>query len=293
MSNLTLLIMAAGMGSRYGGLKQLDAMGPNGETIIDYSVYDAILSGFNKVVFIIRKDFENEFKIKITDKYLDKIQVEFAIQDIHSLPTGFVCPNGREKPWGTGHAILSASNTISEPFCVINADDFYGRDAYKTIANYYTKGNISFSMVAYRLDQTLSSHGGVSRGICEIDNGYLSSIVETNNVKQSSNGITSGHNFNLDGKEPVSVNMWGFTPIIFDYLKEMFKDFVKENISNLKSEFLIPSINNDLIQSNKENIFVLNSEASWFGVTYKEDKKYVMDKIRVLINKGIYPNKLF
>ena len=252
MSNLTLLIMAAGMGSRYGGLKQLDAMGPNGETIIDYSVYDALLSGFKKVVFIIRKEFEDEFKIKVTDKYLGKIQVEFAIQDIQSLPTGFVCPNGREKPWGTGHAILSASSIISEPFCVINADDFYGRDAYKTIANYYNKGNTSFSMVTYRLDQTLSSHGGVSRGICEIDNGYLSSIVETNNVKQSSNGITSGHNFNLDGKEPVSVNMWGFTPIIFDYLKEMFKDFLKENISNLKSEFLIPSINNDLIQNNKE-----------------------------------------
>ncbi len=293
MSNLTLLIMAAGMGSRYGGLKQLDAMGPNGETIIDYSVYDAILSGFNKVVFIIRKDFEDEFKIKITDKYLDKIQVEFAIQDIHSLPTGFVCPNGREKPWGTGHAILSASNTISEPFCAINADDFYGRDAYKTIANYYTKGNTSFSMVAYRLDQTLSSHGGVSRGICEVDNGYLSSIVETNNVKQSSNGITSDQSSNLDGIEPVSVNMWGFTPIIFDYLKEMFEDFLKKNISNLKSEFLIPSINNHLIQNNKEDIFVLNSESSWFGVTYKEDKKFVMDKIRELINKGMYPNKLF
>ena len=293
MSNLTLLIMAAGMGSRYGGLKQLDAMGPNGETIIDYSVYDALLSGFNKVVFIIRKEFEDEFKIKVTDKYLDKIQVEFAIQDIHSLPTGFVCPNGREKPWGTGHAILSASSIISEPFCVINADDFYGREAYKTIANYYNKGNTSFSMVAYRLDQTLSSHGGVSRGICEIDNGYLSSIVETNNVKQSSNGITSDQTSNLNGIEPVSVNMWGFTPIIFDYLKEMFKDFLKENISNLKSEFLIPSINNNLIQNNKENIFVLNSEASWFGVTYKEDKKYVMDKIRELINKGTYPSKLF
>ena len=293
MSNLTLLIMAAGMGSRYGGLKQLDAMGPNGETIIDYSVYDALLSGFNKVVFIIRKEFEDEFKIKVTDKYLDKIQVEFAIQDIHSLPTGFVCPNGREKPWGTGHAILSASSIISEPFCVINADDFYGRDAYKTIANYYNKGNTSFSMVAYRLDQTLSSHGGVSRGICEIDNGYLSSIVETNNVKQSSNGITSDQTSNLNGIEPVSVNMWGFTPIIFDYLKEMFKDFLKENISNLKNEFLIPSINNNLIQNNKESIFVLKSEASWFGVTYKEDKKYVMDKIRELINKGTYPNKLF
>ena len=239
MNNITLLVMAAGMGSRYGGLKQLDAVGPNGETIIDYSVFDAIEAGFNKVVFIIRREFVNEFKAKITDKYAGKIQVQFAFQDIHDLPNGFKCPEGREKPWGTGQAILSASNLINETFCVINADDFYGQESFKKLADFYSRKNHVFSMMAFRLERTLSSFGGVTRGICEVENERLSTVVETENV--------------------------------------------------LKTEKVI----NDLIQTRREQVYVLHSNAPWFGVTYKEDKQYVVNEIQKLIDEGVYPQELF
>ena len=285
--------MAAGMGSRYGGLKQLDAVGPNSETIIDYSVYDAIQAGFNKVVFIIRKDFEVQFKSQITEKYTGHIQVEFAFQELNALPNEFQCPEGREKPWGTGHAILTAADLIHEPFVVINGDDYYGGESFKVVANYYNNGADNFSMVAFQLDKTLSIFGGVTRGICTVENGSLSMVVETENLQKTENELTSDRKINLDGSEPVSMNMWGFTPVLFDYLNEMIIEFLKKDGHEMKSEFLIPSVINNLIQSGRETVHVLRSSSSWFGVTYKDDKPYVMGEIQKLVDRGIYPQKLF
>ena len=293
MNDVTLLVMAAGMGSRYGGLKQLDAIGPNGETIIDYSVYDAVKSGFSKVVFIIRREFEKEFKERISDQYTGKIQVEFAFQELQALPYGFTCPEGRKKPWGTGHAILSALDLISGPFVVINGDDYYGRESFKVVSDYYREGAGQFSMVAFQLDKTLSIFGGVTRGLCTVKEGKLDTIIETENLQKTENGISSDRDIALDGTEPVSMNMWGFTPVLFDYLKDMFVEFLNEYGTELKSEFLIPSVINDLIQSGREQVHVLRSNSSWFGVTYKEDKPYVMGEIQKLINAGAYPLKLF
>jgi len=285
--------MAAGMGSRYGGLKQLDAIGPSGETIIDYSVYDAIKAGFTKVVFIIRKDFEQEFKSKITDKYEGQIQVEFAFQDLNDLPDEFTCPEGREKPWGTGHAILSARNVINEPFVAINGDDFYGRESFKVVADYYNKGANNFSMVAFQLDKTLSIFGGVTRGLCTVKDEKLDTVIETDNLQKADNGVSSDREIELDGSEPVSMNVWGFTPILFKYLEEKFVEFLSKNGTEMKSEYLIPSVVNELIQSGQETVHVLRSGATWFGVTYKEDKPYVEGEIEKLVNKDEYPGKLF
>lgn len=293
MNNITLLIMAAGMGSRYGGLKQLDAIGPSGETIIDYSVYDAIKAGFTKVVFIIRKDFEQEFKSKITDKYEGQIQVEFAFQDLNDLPDEFTCPEGREKPWGTGHAILSARNVINEPFVAINGDDFYGRESFKVVADYYNKGANNFSMVAFQLDKTLSIFGGVTRGLCTVKDEKLDTVIETDNLQKTDNGVSSDSEIELDGSEPVSMNVWGFTPILFKYLEENFVKFLSENGTEMKSEYLIPSVVNELIQRGQETVHVLRSGATWFGVTYKEDKPYVEGEIEKLVNEDEYPGKLF
>jgi dTDP-glucose pyrophosphorylase len=293
MRDISLLIMAAGMGSRYGGLKQLDQVGPNGETIIDYSVYDAIKAGFTKIVFIIRDDFESQFKSQITNKYLDLIDLEFAYQDINYLPSGFSPPKNREKPWGTGHAILSAKPYINEPFIVINGDDFYGRESFKTIADYYQNEENHFSMVTFRLENTLSIFGGVTRGLCTVINEKLNTVVETSNLEKNNNGVSSDNGELLKGDEPVSMNMWGFTPILFDYLEEKFINFLKEEGSELKSEYLIPSVINDLIQAGDESVHILNSSESWFGVTYKEDKPYVVGEIQKLIEKGVYPKKLF
>jgi len=293
MQNISLLIMAAGIGSRYGGLKQLDQVGPNGETIIDYSVYDAIKAGFTKVVFIIREDFESQFKSQITNKYINQIDLEFVFQDINHLPSGFRPPIGREKPWGTGHAILSAKSYINEPFAVINGDDFYGKQSFNTIADYYQNEVKQFSMVTFRLENTLSIFGGVTRGLCTVKNEKLNTVVETSNLQKTNNGVSSDNGELLKGDEPVSMNMWGFTPILFDYLEEKFIDFLKEEGSESKSEYLIPSVINDLIQTDQESVHILNSSESWFGVTYKEDKPYVVGEIQKLIEKGVYPNKLF
>jgi len=293
MKDITLLVMAAGMGSRYGGLKQLDPVGPNGETIIDYSVYDAIRSGFNKVVFIIRREFEKEFKSQITNKYEGSIKVEFAFQELNALPNNFNCPEGRIKPWGTGQAILTAAGLINEPFVAINGDDFYGRDSYGVIADYYKSEGDSFSMVAFQLGNTLSDFGGVSRGLCAVENGLLSTVVETHNIKRGSEGVTSDEDISLDGTEPVSMNVWGFTPDLFDHLRSMFHDFLERDGKEMKSEFLIPSVVNNLIHANTKHVKVLRTDSSWFGVTYKEDKPYVVKQIQALIDNDEYPNKLF
>ena len=294
MSDLTLLVMAAGMGTRYGGLKQLDPVGPNNETIIDYSVYDAIRTGFSKVVFIIREEFRSEFENKITNKYADRINVEFAIQDLNNLPAGFSCPESREKPWGTGQAILSASKIIDEPFAVINGDDFYGKESFSLISEFYTEDkNTSFSMVAFQLQNTLSNFGGVSRGICTVNNRYVENISETHDIVINNNSISSSSNKKLDGLEPVSMNMWGFTPKLFSYLERGFSQFLKLHLNEEKSEYLIPSEINNLIESNEEKVRILKSASSWFGVTYKEDKPFVETQIQDLITSGTYPSKLF
>lgn len=294
MKDITLLVMAAGMGSRYGGLKQLDAVGPSGETIIDFSVYDAIRAGYNKVVFIIREDFEKQFKEKISNKYEDKIKVEIVYQDLHDLPNSFSCPKDRSKPWGTGHAILAARNVISEPFAAINGDDFYGRESFKIISDHYSSVNSGFAMAAFQLDKTLSDYGSVSRGICEQNLNQLVTVVETHGIKKSSAGdIECDRDISLLGNELVSMNMWGFMPSIFDHLEKMFNEFLDENISDLKSEFLIPSVVNDLIEKNIEKVQVLKTKSTWFGVTYIEDKPFVKNQIKELIQTGIYPEKLF
>ena len=293
MKNITLLVMAAGMGSRYGGLKQLEAVGPGGETIIDYSVYDAIRAGFNKVVFIIRKDFEQEFTSQITDKYAGKIQVEFAFQDLHDLPDGFTCPEGREKPWGTGHAILTVADLIHEPFVAINGDDFYGLESFEVVAKYYQSGRGTFSMVAFQLDKTLSEFGGVTRGLCTVKDGLLDTVIETGELRQSDHGISSDRDIELDGNEPVSMNVWGFTPDLFDYLQSMFVDFLEKEGNEMKSEYLIPFVVNGLIRSGQEKVHVLRSNAAWFGVTYKKDRTFVLGEIQKLIQMGVYPEKLF
>ena len=293
MSDITLLIMAAGMGSRYGGLKQLDSVGPNQETIIDYSVYDAIRAGFDKVVFVIRKEFHKEFKSLITDKYFGKIKVEFAFQELENLPTDFSCPEKRKKPWGTGHAILSAKNIIQEPFVAINGDDFYGLESFKVVADYYQNGGGEFTMVAFQLDNTLSDFGSVTRGLCTLKGNKLDTVVETGGLLMSEKGMMSDRNIHLNGKEPVSMNVWGFTPDLFGYLESMFIQFLKEEGDELKSEYLIPSVVNNLIQTDRKSVHILHSSAKWFGVTYKEDKSYVMKEIKRLIKDGHYPKKLF
>ena len=293
MNDITLLIMAAGMGSRYGGLKQLDPVGPSGETIIDYSVYDAIRSGFNKIVFIIRKDFEKEFRSQITDKYQDRIKVEFAFQDLNDLPQGFTCPEGRIKPWGTGHAILTASELIQEPFVAINGDDFYGYESFKIVADYYQGEGATFSMVAFQLDKTLSEFGGVTRGLCTVRTGVLDTVVETGDLMRTEDGISSDRDIELDGSEPVSMNVWGFTPDLFEHLKAMFIDFLDKEGGEMKSEYLIPTVVNNLIRSGQKQVHVLRTSSKWFGVTYKEDKPFVSQQIQELIDDDTYPKQLF
>lgn len=298
----TLLVLAAGLGSRYGGLKQLDKLGPNGETIIDYSIYDAIRAGFGKVVFVIRKDIEEEFREVIISKLSGKIEVDYCLQELEYLPKGFELPADRKKPWGTGHAILMAANKINEPFGVINADDFYGADAFKVLAEFFATlktGNENiYSMVGYDVSNTLSDFGSVSRGVClENDENYLLSVTERSQIERSHNGIAykdeTGDLIFLIPQTIVSMNFWGFTPQIFKQLSEHFTGFLKENIQNPKSEFFIPSVVNDLIEAKESSVKVLHSSARWFGVTYREDRELAVSKIKQLVEEGIYPENLW
>ena len=293
MNNITLLVIAAGLGSRFGGLKQIASVGINGESIIDYSVYDAIESGFNKVVFVIRSEFKKEFEENISRKYAGKIQVEFVFQELNSLPNGLLCPKERKLPWGTGHAILSASKLIKEPFCVINADDFYGRESFKKIIEFFSKDSKNLSMIYFKLGRTLSPFGGVSRAICKLNNGVLSNLIEKENIQNINGIITSNKILKLDARTPVSLNMWGFRPFIFDHLEEMFINFYNKNGEDLNSEFLIPTVINYLIQTQSEKVFALNSNSNWFGITYKEDISFVGSKLQKIVNNGEYPKELF
>ena len=302
MNSVTLLVLAAGMGSRYGGLKQLDAVGPNGETVIDYSVFDAIRAGFKKVVFIIREDFKKEFQSSIGNKFQSQIEVEYAYQKLEVLPPGYSLPQDREKPWGTGHAILSAKQVVNEPFAVINADDFYGKLAYQKIFQYLSTVSIdsspsSFCMVGYPLINTLSEFGSVSRGICIVsDQNKLESVNELTCIQKIENEIVNEAEVQkrqvLSGDEVVSMNMWGFTPQLFSQLEKLFSEFLSENIDNLSSEFYIPFAVDNLIQSNIATVEVLETTEQWFGVTYKEDKSYVQSAVCNLIKSGEYPSKI-
>lgn len=298
----TLLILAAGMGSRYGGLKQLDAMGPSGEVVLDYSVFDAIRAGFGKVVFVIRRDFEEQFRSQIGARFGDRIQVDYAFQDINDLPTGFTVPEGRTKPWGTAHAVLAAEKVVHEPFLMINADDFYGRDAFaKMAANLTTArpddGIDHYSMVGYYLKNTLSDHGSVARGVCTRDaNGMLASITEMTKIFKTASGAENRETDPaqpLTGEEVVSMNFFGFTPSLFGHLRAAFTEFLKVSGGDAKAECYAPKVVDDLIKAGRADVKVLESNDSWFGVTYPEDKADVVASIRALVAAGAYPQNLW
>lgn len=297
----TLFVLAAGMGSRYGGLKQLDGLGPNGETIMDYSIFDAIRGGFGKLVFVIRKDFENDFRNKIISKYENHIPVELVFQSIDDLPAGFTCPEGRTKPWGTNHAVLMGKDVIKEPFAVINADDFYGRDSFavlgKALSEMGGKKN-DYCMVGYRVGNTLSESGSVARGICGTnEGGYLTTVVERTEIMRVNGPVCykdeKGEWVAIEDNTPVSMNMWGFTPDYFKYSEDYFVEFLKENRENLKAEYYIPLMVNKLINDGTARVKVLDTTAKWFGVTYAADRQSVVDKIQALVDAGEYPAKLF
>jgi hypothetical protein len=297
----TLVVLAAGMGSRYGGLKQIDPMGPSGETILDYSVFDALRAGFSKVVFIIRPDFEADFRNNVSSKFEHLVDVEYAFQTLDKLPSGWSVPVGREKPWGTTHAILCAADVVKENFAVINADDFYGQESY-AVLNEELSGVDSlantFSMVGFTLRNTLSDHGSVARGVCTTsENALLTHIDEMTNLSREGSGALytreDGSVLNLTGDEPVSMNMWGFTPRLFDHLDRVFQEFLRTSGTELKSECFIPLTVGQLITEKHVTCKVLRSNSTWFGVTYKEDKEIVQGSIAALVEKGKYPQSLW
>ncbi|MFC2493846.1 MAG: sugar phosphate nucleotidyltransferase [Prevotella sp.] len=300
----TLLLLAAGMGSRYGGLKQLDGLGPNGETIMDYSIYDAIKAGFGKIVFVIRKDFEKDFKEKILSKYEGHIPAELVFQSLDALPEGFAVPEGREKPWGTNHAVMMAKDVIKEPFCVINCDDFYNRDSFMVIGKFLSElpGNAknAYAMVGFRVGNTLSENGTVARGVCSTDeNGLLTTVVERTEIMRVDGKVCykdeQGQWVAIADNTPVSMNMWGFTPDYFDYSEAYFKEFLSDekNRTNLKAEFFIPLMVNKLVNDKTATVKVLDTTSKWFGVTYSADREGTVERIQSLINEGVYPAKLF
>lgn len=298
MKDVTLVVMAAGIGSRFGGgIKQLEPVGPSGEIIMDYSIYDALEAGFNKVVFVIRKDLEKDFDEIIGQRMKKKVHVEYAFQELNNIPTAYQETfKDRTKPWGTGQAILACQNLVHEPFLVINADDYYGKEAYVEAYNYLTKKHdqtrLPACMVGFVLKNTLSDNGGVTRGICQESNHKLVDIVETHNIEKRDGQAIVGDKI-IDSESVVSMNMWGLYPEIFTILETGFNDFLQSlDKSDLKSEYLLPTIIGDLLKNKKITVEVLRSRDEWFGVTYKEDKDSVKQSIQELVNKGIYPNQL-
>lgn len=297
----TLFVLAAGMGSRYGGLKQLDGLGPNGETIMDYSVYDAIKAGFGKVVFVIRKDFEKDFREKVLSKYEGVVPTEVVFQALDKLPEGYTCPADRTKPWGTNHAVLMGKEAIKEPFAVINADDFYGRDAFRVIAKelqrpHDRKGD--YCMVGFRVGNTMTENGSVARGVCQTKEGLLTSVVERTAISYDNNHNIvftdeNGEVQTLEPNTPVSMNLWGFTPDYFDYSEREFKKFLDRDISTPKAEFFIPLCIDTLINSKEATVKVLDTDSKWFGVTYSADRPGVVEKFAELHREGVYPTPLF
>jgi UTP-glucose-1-phosphate uridylyltransferase len=298
----TLLILAAGMGTRYGGLKQIDPIGPNEELIIDYSMYDAIRAGFEKIVFVIRHYFEKAFREKIGSKLDGIVETFYAYQELDSRLGGFALPEGREKPWGTGHAILVAEDVIDEPFAVINADDYYGPDSLRVIRRYLSNPSAvsdrQYAMVGFKLRNTLSEHGYVSRGVCAVDSQMnLESVVERTKIKRTENGASfrdsDGVEYSFGGNEIVSMNLWGFHPSIFGCLHRQFQSFLRQNELNNQSEFFIPSAVDELLRQRHAAVKVLTTPDRWFGVTYQEDKNLAQACIRKLIDRGTYPERLW
>ncbi len=298
MTTPTLLVLAAGMGSRYGGLKQLDPVGPDNETIMDFSIFDARRAGFGKVVFVIRKEIEEAFKEKIGSRYEKRVPVEYVFQEMGKLIPGFSLPEGRTKPWGTTHAILMAANAIHEPFGVINADDFYGAGSYRLLAQHLQSGTTDYAMVGFVLSNTLSEFGAVARGVCHVsEDGYLKDITELKSIERDGSRITNidahGKETVLSGDELVSMNMWGFTPQIFPQLYEHFQRFLKQYGNDPNAECYVPSSVNTLIQAGQARAKVLRSGDEWFGVTYREDHSRVVRSVGRLIEQGTYPRGLW
>lgn len=298
MSAKTLVVLAAGMGSRYGGLKQMDPVGPGGQTILEYSVFDAVRAGFGEVVFVIRREFEGAFREMAEERFEGRIEVAYAFQELTDLPTGFTVPEGRTKPWGTTQAILMTADVIHEPFAVINADDFYGAESYRVLAEQLKSGSKDYAMVGFVLRNTLSEFGTVARGVCKVSKeGYLESIAELTAIgrdgDKAKNTDGDGKVTVLNGDEPVSMNFWGFTPEIFGQLKEHFKKFLEANGGDLKKECYIPSTVNEIMVAGQGKVKVLRSNDSWFGVTYREDHGHVVESIRRLVKAGIYPERLW
>jgi hypothetical protein len=295
----TLLILAAGMASRYGSMKQVDGFGPNGETIIDYSIYDAIKAGFGKVSFIIREEFAEPFKAIFEPKLKGRIETDYVFQSFDLEPFGITEQIERAKPWGTAHAVLAARNQINEPFCVINADDFYGYDAYEKMAKFLTTEitDDKYAIIGYQVDRTLSDHGTVSRGVCKVENGNMVAINERLKVYFKEDGSVAyednGEEFPLDPETRVSMNFWGFTPAVFKQSEALFKDFVEANKNNPKSEFFIPLVADELIKNGTATFKVIPTSTKWFGVTYKEDKPIVQKSISELVENGTYPSNLW
>ena len=295
----TLLILAAGLGSRYGGVKQIDKVGPSGESIIDYSVFDAIRAGFGKVVFVVNPNIINDFKAIYEPRLKGKIETCYVLQEIENIPDGIQFNPKRIKPWGTAHAVLVAKDEINEPFAVINADDFYGKEAYETIADFLVKKSnqsSAYSMVGYKLENTLSDFGSVSRGVCEIENKLLTDVTEHTNIVRKKEEIIfedEGRKVKIDKDTIVSMNFWGFTPDFFKQTEKEFKDFIVKNASQLKAEFYIPFMVNKIIKNKEATVEVLKSDAHWFGVTYKEDKPATIEKIKQLVHQGLYPKNLW
>jgi len=299
----TVVVLAAGMGSRYGGLKQVDPVGPSGETIMDYSVFDALRAGFDRVVFVIRRDFEEVFRSTVGTKYEGIVDVDYAFQSADDLPDGFCVPPERSKPWGTAHAIRAARRAVSAPFAAINADDFYGRDAFQRLGAFLTRPRAAaarprFAMVGYRLDQTLSDHGSVARGVCRVDeNGLLATVTEMTRLVRVGQGAENREQperpVALTGAERVSMNLWGFTPALFDALEARFPAWLKAHAGNLKAEWFIPFVVDEMVSDGAAEVEVLPTESSWFGVTYREDKPVVMAAVRALVDAGEYPRRLW
>jgi len=298
----TLLILAAGMGSRYGGMKQVDAFGPSGETITDYSIYDALHAGFERFVFVISPKMEEDFKTNYIKKFPSHLNVDYVIQSLENLPRGFSLPEDRVKPWGTAHAVLMAKDVINEPFAVINADDYYGRKSYKIMNHFLAQTSVEapgqYCMVGFELMKTVSEYGSVARGLCQVnDRGYLTGMVERTKIYLKDGAIVyeeeDGSVHSLDPRDTVSMNLFGFTPDFFSHIEKDFKGFLKKNAKNPKAELYIPYVVNNLIAAGKSNMSVLQTPDSWFGVTYQEDKPRVLKSIRDLVDEGIYPESLW
>ncbi len=284
-----MVVMAAGMGSRFGGLKQMEPVGPRGEVILDFSAYDAIKAGFTKIVFVIKHEIEADFKAIVGDHISEKVKVEYAFQEVDNLPEGFVCPKERTKPWGTAQAILSCKGIVNEPFAVVNADDYYGKTAFKKMADFLKQDGNDYAMVGFRLENTLTENGYVSRGICEINDGILTSVTERTKIIDCKFTEDDGQTWEaLSPDSVVSMNLWGFKPDLFGYIEDGFKSFLSEKLNVPKAEYYLPTVVSQLIDKGEKQVKVLVAEDKWYGVTYKEDKQQVTDALTAMVNDGLY-----